>query len=173
MIPAACGGGSADRDGSGACLLGLGGQAGLQAQRREADPGELVEARLVLADAGQQLRGLLGGQLLVACSVMSGPMVGAFARSGTTASRAATSGRSTSNQSTVGGGSIPVDRAHADAAPCSAPSGQPPERRSPGVTDDGSARTRGHGRREPTAMSSAPAFGLPPGPDRPHLRGAS
>jgi hypothetical protein len=108
-------GGSADQDGPGARLLWARGQVGLQAHRREADPGELIEPRLVLADAGQQIR---GRQLLVACSVTSGPMVCAFARSGTTASSAAaTSGRSTSNQSTVGEGSISVDRAHADAAP--------------------------------------------------------
>src|SRR3712207_6905294 len=38
-------------------------QVGLQPQRAEADLGELVQARLALADRLQQLGGLLGGQL--------------------------------------------------------------------------------------------------------------
>ena len=44
-------GGGADRDGPGARLLGAGGQVRLQAEGREADPSELVETGLVLADA--------------------------------------------------------------------------------------------------------------------------
>src|SRR5215218_9137280 len=38
------------------------GEVGLQSEGGEADAGQLVEAGLLLADGGQQLGGLLGGQ---------------------------------------------------------------------------------------------------------------
>src|SRR5262249_9495181 len=50
-------------DRPGARLLGTGGEIGLQAERVEADARELVEARLVLAGHGEELRGLLRGEV--------------------------------------------------------------------------------------------------------------
>ena len=47
-------------DRPGARLLRAGGEVGLQAERVEADAGELVEARLVLTGRREQLRGILG-----------------------------------------------------------------------------------------------------------------
>ena len=60
MTPAACGAFQPFVDRPGARLLGPGGEVGLQAERVEADAGELVEARLVLAGRREQLRGVLG-----------------------------------------------------------------------------------------------------------------
>ena len=56
-------GGPALVDRPGARLLGAGGQVGLQAERVEADAGELVQAGLLLAVVGEHLAGLVGLQL--------------------------------------------------------------------------------------------------------------
>ena len=63
ITPAASGAVAPDRDRPGAGLLRPGGQVRLQAEGAEADPDELVQARLVLADRGEQLGGVGGRQV--------------------------------------------------------------------------------------------------------------